>query len=300
MSAAPHPRFGPLDFAIVAVMNLMWGLNIIAAKMGVELAGPMTAAFLRQVIVFLVCLPMLRIVPGRMRELIALGLLSGAAFYIAINLSLALADNVSALAIAGQLGVPFSLILAVLFLGERIRAVRLFGIGLAFSGVVLLVFDPEAGKEAPGLLMQALASLLWAMSSLIQRRMSGVPVLTIYAWMGLIGAVILLPVAWVVEPQRLLATPALPLATLGWIAFSAIGSTIIGHGSMSWLLQRHPISTVVPFTLAAPVISIIVASLYFETPLTPLMIAGGLIALAGVAIIAVRTARAGEGQNQPQ
>jgi hypothetical protein len=30
------------------------------------------------------------------------------------------------------------------------------------------------------------------------------------------------------------------------------------------------------------------------------MIAGGLIALAGVAIIAVRTARAGEGQNEPQ
>lgn len=55
------------DVLIAAVMNLMWGLNLIAVKMSVDLVSPLTAAFLRQVMVLLICLPALRIIPGRMR-----------------------------------------------------------------------------------------------------------------------------------------------------------------------------------------------------------------------------------------
>jgi O-acetylserine/cysteine efflux transporter len=42
------------------------------------------------------------------------------------------------------------------------------------------------------------------------------------------------------------------------------------------------------------VISVIAASVWFGTPLTPVMIAGGVIVLAGVAIVTLRTAQAGE------
>ena len=92
------------DIFTALAMNLMWGLNLIAVKMGVDLVSPLTAAWLRQAMVLVICLPALKIIPGRMRELLLLGLLSGAVFYIFINLSLAVADNVSALAIAGVQG----------------------------------------------------------------------------------------------------------------------------------------------------------------------------------------------------
>lgn len=296
MTTLPQRGLGPSDFAVAVLMNLMWGFNIIAVKMSVDLVPPMTAAFLRQLLVLLVCLPALKIVHGKMRELFILGLLAGSLFYIVTNFSLVVTTNVSALAIAGQVGVPFSLILAVIFLGERIHWFRVFGIALSLGGVALLVFDPRIGQEIAGIALTVLGSLIWAISSLVQRRMKGVPVLTIYAWFGLIGSATLLPLAWALEPQGVAAIPQIPLSTLGWIAFSAIGSTVLGHGSMSWLLQRHPISSVVPLTLAAPVIAIIVSSLWFSTPITPLMVIGGLIALTGVAIVTIRTAKAGEGQ----
>ena len=279
---------------IAAVMNIMWGLNLIAVKVSVDLLGALPAALLRQATVFAVCLPFLKVMPGRMRWLVTLGVLSGALFYIAINFSLAVSDNVSALAIAGQLGVPFSLILAIFVLGERIHLPRVLGIVLSFAGVVLLVFDPAAGREVPGLLLTALASLIWAASSLIQRKLIGVPVLTIYAWVGLLGTVILFPVAMLIAPGEMAALPHVPLESFGWVAFSAIGSTVVGQGAMSYLLQRHPVSTVIPLTLAAPVISVLVASWYFGTPLTTLMVMGGLIAMTGVAIVTFRTAGAGE------
>jgi O-acetylserine/cysteine efflux transporter len=296
MTEAPQTRFGATDLMVAAAMNLMWGLNLIAVKMGVDLISPLTAALLRQLMVLLVCLPALKIMPGKMRELIGLGFLSGGLFYIVTNLSMAVSSNVSALAIAGQLGVPFSLIFAIIFLGERIQRYRVGGMLLSFAGVILLVFDPAAAKEVPGLALTAVASLIWAGCSLIQRRLVGTPVLTIYAWVGLIGSLSLAPIAWAFEPASLARLPSLPLSTFGWVAFSAIGSTVIGQGSMSWLLQRHTVSTVVPLTLAAPILAVLASTLYFGTPLTFMMILGGVIAMTGVAIVTVRTARAGEGR----
>lgn len=292
----PKPiGFTARDFAIAATMNLMWGLNLIAVKMGVDLVSPLTAAWLRQMMVLIICLPALKLIPGKMRELLLLGFLSGALFYIFINFSLAVSNNVSALAIAGQLGVPFSLILAILFLKERVHKIRMIGMGLSFVGVILLVFDPAAVDEEAGIALTAAASLVWAICSLIQRRLIGVPVLTIYAWIGLVGSIVLLPIAHVFEPESLKSVPQLPLSTFGWILFSALGSTVIGQGAMSLLLQRHPVSSVVPLTLLTPVISVVVAAYYFKTPLTPIMIVGGLIVMAGVAIVTIRTAMAKEG-----
>jgi O-acetylserine/cysteine efflux transporter len=285
-------HFGLMDVAVVIAMNVLWGLNIIAVKMSVDAISPMTAGFLRQVLVLLVCASALRIVPGRMWALTTLGILSGGMFYIAVNLSLAVSTNVGALAIAGQLGVPFSLMLAVLVLGEQIHWPRIAGIVLSLAGVGILVFDPEAASEKLGLALTAVSSFIWALCSLLQRRLAGVAVLTIYAWIGFWGAIVLGVVALVYEPAALRAVADVPLRTLSWVAFSAIGSTVLGQGAMSWLLQRHDVTTVIPMTLAAPVISVFAASWYFTSPVTAIMLLGGGMAMLGVAIVTIRTARA--------
>ena len=67
MTAHPHPKFSGYDILVAVAMNVMWGLNLIAVKMGVDLIEPLTAAWLRQVMVMLICLPALRIIEGKMR-----------------------------------------------------------------------------------------------------------------------------------------------------------------------------------------------------------------------------------------
>lgn len=288
--------FGARDLLVVVAMNVLWGLNIIAVKMAVGEVAPLTAGFLRQALVLIVCAASLRIIPGQMRALLMLGTLSGGLFYVAINLSLVVADNVGALAIAGQLGVPFSMLLAIIVFKERIHGPRLFGILLAFGGVGLLVFDPAAAKEGLGIALTAVGSFIWAICSLIQRQLRGVPILTIYAWVGLMGSIVLGSLALVFEPDQIRALPDVRLSTLGWVAFSAIGSTVLGQGAMAWLLQRHPVSTVTPMTLAAPVVAVFAAAYWFDNPLSLPMLAGGAVAMLGVAIVTIRTARAQEHQ----
>ena len=70
------------------------------------------------------------------------------------------------------------------------------------------------------------------------------------------------------------------------------GASVVGHAGMSWLLQRHPVTVISPLTLPTPLLSVIFGVIVLGTPLSPQMIAGGAVALVGVAIITLRTARA--------
>jgi O-acetylserine/cysteine efflux transporter len=129
---------------------------------------------------------------------------------------------------------------------------------------------------------------------LLQRRLVGVGIPTMYAWVGLGGVIVLAPLALYFEPAAMTGAIAVPPIAFLWIAFSALGSTLIGSGGMAWLLQRHPVTTVIPVTLGAPIIGVVASALVFGNPLTPIMVLGGTIAIAGVAIVTTRTASATE------
>lgn len=276
---------------VAAIVNLTWGMNMIAMKIAIEALQPFTAAALRMLTVLAVTFPWLRIVPGRMKWLVLIGLLNGVLFIGLVNISIKVADNVSAIALAGQLAVPISLILSVVLFKERIAKARIVAIILTFAGVAVLVFDPAIAHERLGLLLAICSSVFWAMSTLVFRKLIGVPVMTTYAWISAFSVPPLLALALTMEPDSIWSTGVMPVPALLGVLFSGIGATVIGQGGMAWLLQRHPVSTIVPITLAAPLISVVSSVLWFDIIVTPQMWIGGCMTLAGVAIITVRTAQ---------
>ncbi len=293
-SGSPRPHasgLGVRDLGLALIMNIAWGFNIIAIKETVEQVPVGLAAAIRMAIVGLLLLPWLRLVPGRMWQLAWVGLVSGALFMIVINTSLKMATNISALAITSQLGAPFGLILGILFLGERIHWPRIMGCVLALAGVGVIGFDPAMFGEIPAMALSAFAALLWAIGALVLRSLKGVSVLTIYAWIGVISAPTLFAYALLTESHTAASIASVPAAALGWLAFSAIGSTLIGQGGMAWLLQRHPVSLVVPLTLGSPLIAVVASALFYSIDVTVAMVIGGLMTLGGVAIITIRGAR---------
>lgn len=275
----------PVDFLSAIGICLLWGINIIAAKFTVEATGPFTAAALRMILILLVCAPWLRPVAGRNGKLALFGLLNGALFLLLMNAALAISTNVGALAIAGQMSIPFSIILGVLLLRERLTQKRLVGTLLAFLGVVVIVFDPQLLTEIPGLIVMLAATLVWAFGTILQRTLAGISVLNIFGWNGLMGTVVLLPASIVMEPRAIEASPHMTLAVAGWFIFTAVGSGVVGQCGMARLLHRHPINMILPLLLLVPVISVITAWLVFDSPVTPLMLLGGALALIGVAVV---------------
>jgi O-acetylserine/cysteine efflux transporter len=278
--------------ALILLIDLVWAFNIVPVKLAVGAAGPLTAVFLRYVIVLIACLPWLRWLPGRMGWVLVTGFVAGALFMGLGGLSFALADNVSALAVAGQLGVPFSLILAVVIYKERIHWPRIGAVALCFAGVAVIGFDPSIAHESIALWLTVAASLAWAVGNLLFRKLAGVPVLTIHAWLAAVSVPILGLAAWVFEPQRLVAIPSLSWQVWACLLYSGLLSSLFGHGGMSWLFQRYPVATVSPLTLPTPLMAVIIAVLVFGTPITGQMLVGGALTLVGVGIITLRTARA--------
>lgn len=284
-------RLSPQDYLVAIGMNILWGLNIVGMKVTVGATAPFMAGAVRFAVITLVCLPWLKPIPGKTRLLMLLGLIYGGAFVIFMNLALHSADNVGALAIAGQLSSPIGVLLGVLVLGERIGLKRIGGLALAFGGVAMLVFDPRIVHEVPGMLLMIGAATCFATGTLIQRHLAGTPVMTMYGWTGVMGLIVLAPLSLALEPAGLTRALHMGWQPIAWFGFSIFGSTLMGQGGLAWLLSRHPLSTIMPMILLSTLVSVIASHFYFGTIITPIMAIGGLIALAGVLIVATATSR---------
>ncbi len=80
----------------------------------------------------------------------------------------------------------------------------------------------------------------------------------------------------------------------GWLvlAYTIFIEGILGFGLWFWLITRCSMGRVAPFALLVPVFALISSVLFLGDRMTPKLIIGGLLVIAGVAITQVRaTAR---------
>lgn len=288
---ATPTRLTPAHSIFILLIDLLWAVNMIAIKESVTAIPPLLAVALRYAVILVVCLPTLKIVKGRMGLLLVTAVVTGALQFGLGGYSFYVAHNIGALAIAGQAGVPLSLLFAVIFDGERIQWRRTLGILMAISGIVLLLFDPEIVDERVAILFTVAGAVCFAAGSLMFRRLAKVPVFTIYAWQSVVSLPLLLLASALVEPGGFAGLPQVDIGIYAWIVYSAVAASLVGHVGMSWLLQRYPVALTMPLTLLMPLFGVVISSLYYHTPITPMMIVGGLITLGGVAIIVIRSAR---------
>ena len=74
----------------------------------------------------------------------------------------------------------------------------------------------------------------------------------------------------------------------GGAAYSAIGSSLLGHGLYYVLVQRHPVAQVTPWLLLSPVMAVMLGIWFYgDEPGLQLWI-GGAMVLGGVLLIAMR------------
>ena len=83
------------------------------------------------------------------------------------------------------------------------------------------------------------------------------------------------------------------IRTAGWehwgsIVYSALMASIVGHGLFFYLVQRHPVSSVMPYLQITPVIAVVFGILAWgDQPGWRLLIGGGLVIL-GILFITLR------------
>jgi O-acetylserine/cysteine efflux transporter len=278
-------------FALLIGIQLLWGANFVVAKVGIGEIPPLMFVALRFALIWLLVIPFMRWHRGSMGSVLAIALTAGAAHFGMMMLGLDRADDVAPVAIAVQLGVPFATVLSVFFLGERLGIWRFSALVVAFSGVLVLGFDPAVFGYADALVLVVTAAFMWSVSAIFMRRIRGVPVYDLQGWVALATWPVLLVWSLATEPH---AISALGEATwVGWgaVVYSVFAVSLIGHAGFYWFLQRHEVTSAAPVLLLAPIIGAVGGVLVLGDSLTWRMVLGGAMTLAGVLIITVREGR---------
>jgi len=212
------------------------------------------------------CLPKEK-VAGRDLVVIILGGLLG--FFVS--------QTLTAWALAYTSPVYFSLIatltpiavmlLAALFIGERITSMKLLGVVLGIAGAALMVvlkWQSQGGSnDLLGIILALLSLLTWAIYLIITRHVSArYSSVSQMKWMFLVSTLAILPLAWTEFPQTQLYGNAVGWDSLwGWAAmlFIVLFATGIGFFLIPVAMKRLRATTVSVYTNLQPVVASVVA-----------------------------------------
>lgn len=274
--------------AFLIVINLIWGLNLIASKIGVENFPPIFFTALRFLSVVLFLIPILKLHRGQMKYLIAATGLTGPVAFAFLFVGLRKAEDASTVAIATQMGVPISTLLSVWLLGETIRWKRRLGIALAFGGIVIIGFDPRVIDYWEGLALVVISTFFSSLGLIYVKRLRNIRPLELQVWTAVIGAPALLLISLILESGQLMS-----IRTAGWegwgaLAFTVLMSSLVAHTGWYYLISRYPVTSLSPITLLSPLFGIFFGVTLLHDQLTPRMLIGGAITLIGVLIVVVR------------
>jgi O-acetylserine/cysteine efflux transporter len=279
------------DLALLIGMNLIWGLNLIASKIGVGQFPPIFFTALRFGSLALFLLPMLKIHRGQMANLFAAAMLTGPATFALLFAGIYLAEDAATVAVASQMSVPFSTLMSVWFLGETIRWRRTLGIVLAFAGIVIISFDPRVFAYWEGLALVVCSSFVSSLGLIFLKRLKGIAPLELQSWIALVGGGILLGLSLILEGGQ---TTAIRNANWeGWLAlfFTTVMSSLVAHTAWFYLVARYPVTSLSPLTLLSPLFGIFFGVTLLNDHLTARMLAGGAVTLIGVLIVVLREKR---------
>jgi drug/metabolite transporter (DMT)-like permease len=169
---------------------------------------------------------------------------------------------------------------------ERLTAIKVVGLSLAFGGIGLALFggtDPAAASTWLGDSLALLAAACWAGIALLtktSRLASSTPEMNLLYQLG-VSALIILPLAPLFGD--VIREPTIGILAI--FAFQTIVVVAIGFVVWFWILSIYPVSSMASFGLLTPVFGIFFGWLIFDDALTGAFL--GALALVGLGLVLV-------------
>ena len=279
-----------IDVLLAVAVMVIWGFNFVAAKWGLAQSPPILLMALRFGVVAALLLPFVRAPRGRLLAIAALSVTLGAVHFSLMFTGLSRLGAGLA-AVVTQVQVPFAAILAAFVFGDYLGWRRALGMAIAFAGVFVLTGEPEVAADPGPLLLVVAAAFMWAVSNIQIKRLGAINGYALNAYLGLCAAPQLLASSLVFEQGQRAALAAADLWLVGSVLYMAVMVQIVSYLLWFRLVRAHPVNQVMPFTLLVPVFGVAAGAIFLGETLSWRMIVGGLMTVAGVAVIVLRRPR---------
>ncbi|MFE6933460.1 EamA family transporter [Streptomyces sp. NPDC057699] len=276
------------DRSLAVLVAVLWGLNFLAVRVGLDHFPPFFLAALRYLVL---AVPVILFVPRPgvpLRWLLGYGLGFGVAQFGLLFLAIEQGMPSGLASVVVQASAPFTVLLGALLLRERVSGRQLAGIGLAVLGMAVIAVDRARTAPLLPLVLTVLAALGWAVGNLASRQARPEYPLRFALWMAVIPPLPLLALSAVREGPatgwRALGSAFGPDGWPGLVAlvYIAVLGSVVGSGIWTALLKRYPAGVVAPFSMLVPVVGLAGAWLALDERPTQWALAGGVAVVAGV------------------
>jgi O-acetylserine/cysteine efflux transporter len=280
------------DVALGVLITIIWGVNFVVLKVALVEMPPLLLTATRFT---LCCLPVLFLPRPRgmtWRALIAVGLTSFLGQYIFLFVAMAQGMPAGLSSVTVQLQVFVTILLSILFLGERPNLQQYLGGAVSLAGLATIVATVGQGSTIPAIAMvfTLLAASTWAYGNFIVKQAgsaSGFGTLAGVCWASLVPPLPALALSLVIEgPDRVVTSLShIRPITIAAIAYTVILSTWLSFAVWGRLLSTYSAGTAAPFALLIPVFGGLSGYLILGETLSVPRLVGSLLIFVGLAII---------------
>ena len=259
----------PIHLLITLLVVAVWGVNFVVIKIGLNEMSPLVFCTIRFI---LASLPAVFLVKRPQVPLKYLALYGVIMFAVQFGLLFtALQEGITAglASLLLQLQAFFTIVLAVLWMGERPNRWQVIGGMVAFLGLAIVFANLGSEISMTGLLLVVAAAAAWGISNIIAKNLGHINMFSLIIWGSLFAWPPLLAMTLLMEGTDSItfAIHHMTWLSAGAIFYNVFPVTLFGFGTWNWLLSKYPAATIAPFTLLVPITGFLSSIIVYDEPL---------------------------------
>lgn len=271
--------------ALLIIVTGVWGGNFAVIQYGLENVPPLALSAMRFIMAaFPACLffPRPKI---SLRRIFAIGMTLGALMSGFQFAGMSFGVGVATSSVVLQVQNVFTILMAVMLLGERPSRLMWFSTLIGVMGLACFWWDFKDSNVFNGFVMVVIAAFWWALGNLIIKNTPAVNTVALMAWMSLVPIIPLGGLSYFLEGSPVETLRAVTnLKSLIAALYLGLGVMIFGYGVWSRMLQVYDASQVAPFSLLVPVFGSIFGVLFFDESISTLQLIGAIFLVLAAAL----------------
>ncbi len=277
----------PFSHILLALLVVViWGINFLFVKLALVDFSPLLLCALRFILASIPAIFFIKPPAISFRLIILYGLIMFALQFTFVFIGMHVGMTPGMASLIMQTQVFFSMFFAVFLLGEKTNYWQILGALVSFIGIGLVATHFDANVSLLGFICILCAAASWGLGNLITKKTKQISMIALVIWGSFIASVPMILLALLFEGTE---SFKISIQQLSWLGLSSLLyivyiSTWIGYGVWNWLLSRHPVGTVVPFTLLVPVVGILSSVMIFGEPFQLWKLVAGLLVISGLFI----------------
>lgn len=264
----------------------IWGCNFVVIKIALNHVPPLTLTALRFFLASIPAIFFLKRPELPLKHIFIFGVtmfgLQSLLLFTGIHLGMP--SGIASLLL--HVHVFFTILFAVIFLGESAHQTQLLGALISFFGIGVIAAHTDGHIPFWGFVAIITAAMSWGIGNIFAKRFSQAKILNLIIWGNFISFIPIFCLTLVIEGVQpfLHVMHSMHWSLAATILYIAYPTTVFAFIIWSWLLQQYTVATIAPFSLLVPVVGMIASNHFLNEPLVQWKIMAALLILLGLCI----------------